>query len=182
VKEIGKSALTIHIPRLDQSGKTTATLQFAKLAGAAKGAGLTERATFEWFDNDVGGHGFTNTPQPVAQALYPLAVSEVSLEGMPTKRFSSSLFAPAEPITFWCNMPDGEVHALMLKGGTVAAFEHKVSSKDKTAKVYGEYLGADENGSFVVDLGEGDLTPGYYSIVAYGNWTGLTAVGAFQVK
>jgi hypothetical protein len=79
-------------------------------------------------------------------------------------------------------MPDGTIHALMIKSGAVAAFEHNVSSKDKTAKVYGEYLGADENAASWSTSVRADLTPGNYSIVAYGNWSGLTTLGAFQVK
>jgi len=183
LKEVGENALVIQIERLNSgNATTTATVYFAKLPGAPKDAGLKEPVTVKWADKAGGGHGVSNLPQLVAQSVYPLAVSDVPAPAAPAKQFTSNLFVPGEPVTFWCNMPDGGAYAMVIKNGSDAFTEDMLSTKSKDEKNYSEYVIADDNGSFIINLGTGDLAPGYHSVVAYGNWTGLTAEGAFEVK
>jgi hypothetical protein len=182
IKQVKGNDLIIHIPRLDASGKTVATLRFTRLPGAAADAALTERATFVWTDGPKTGQGSTNIPQPVAKASYPLGMSEIAGAEMPTMQFGTDLFAPGEPVSFWCNMPDGEIHALLVGHGADVALQHRISKKDKEAEKYGEYLRANDNGAFSINFAEEDLTPFSYSVVAFGHLTGLAAVAPFTIK
>ncbi len=182
VKKSEATSLLFQIPKLDASGKTVITIQFARLPGAPKDAALTERATFHWRDAYADGRGKTNVPQPVALPFYPMGVRPLAEADEPTLQFGSSLFAPSEPLTFWCNMPDGTVHELLIKKSNIA-FEHRISEKDKNANQYNTYMRADENGGFTLNLVTNEeLGQGKFSVVAYGHWTGLTAVGDFVLK
>jgi hypothetical protein len=178
LKQSEPNTLVIEIPRLGDHHRSTATARFARLPDAPKSASLTERATFAW----DGGSGRSNIPQPAVQPYYLLNVSEVAGAEAPTLRFEGNLFAPDELVSFWCNMPDGEIHELLVKNGPGMILEHRVSSKARDDHRYGEYIRADENGSFSITFKEDDLTPGFYSVVAYGHWTDMQAVGEFQVK
>lgn len=174
-------SLVIGIERLNGGAASTASVRFAKLP-TGKGAGLTERATYIWSEGGRSGSGSSNMPLEL-KAYYPLTVSTFSTESGVTQRFAADIFAPGEPVTFWCNMPDGTIHALMVGGkGPTAVLVHTVNNKDRETHRYNEYMLADPIGAMFADLGNSDLTPGAYSIVAYGNWTGLQAVGSFQVK
>jgi hypothetical protein len=179
IKEVKSNSLVINIPRLDASGKTTATLRFSKLA---PDAALTERAAFTWSDGIKGGSGSTNLPQAVAKPFYPMGMSQVAGAATPTMQFGSDLFAPGEPVSFWCNMPDSEIHELLIGSGADVWLEHRVSDKEKDEHTFGDYMRADGNGAFTVNFAEEGLTPGSYSVVAYGHWTGLTAVAPFELK
>lgn len=184
VKETGPNAFVLQIARLNASSKSTATVRFAKLAGAAKNAGLTERATFAWLGGDktVGGHGSTNVPALEPMAVYPMDVTAIAGEGRPSQKFKATYFAPGEPVTFWCNMPDGTIHSLLIGDKELVALEHKISNFDKSNHKYGEYMRADENGAIEITLPPEHLGAGTYSVVAYGQWTGLSALGGFEFK
>jgi hypothetical protein len=184
VKERGANTFVIQIARLNPGNKTTATVRFAKLPSATTNTGLTERATYAWLGGDVtvGGNARTNIPAPVALSVYPMDVSQIAGEDKPTQRFTAGYFVPNEPVSFWCNMPDGTIHPLLIGHDELVALEHKISNFDKENHKYGEYMRADENGSITINLPPEHLSPGTYSVVAYGHWTGLSALGAFEFK
>jgi hypothetical protein len=138
----------------------TATVRFVALAAIADGTSLAEQLTFSWSDEEQGGSGVSNRTLLVVaagdadQAIYPLAVA---IGGTARYSFSGAVFAPGEPVSFWYNMPTGRA----VEVGMIAA---------------------DANGSASVDLESGGLASGAYSMVAHGNWTGFTAVAAFQIS
>lgn len=174
------SGIVLLIDRLFKDHPTTATLTFAKLPNAPAGAGLTERATAKW---SVLGHSDSAmSNMPIAmQQYYPLAVtSYAGTEGL-TQRFAANFFVPNEPVSFWCNMPDGEVHGMLIRTGG-AVLDHKLSTGEKKAHSFVRAIRADGNGVMSIDMPAEDLGAGAYSIVAYGNWSGLTAVGPFVMK
>lgn len=164
--------LTIETGRLDSAGGTvTATLRFRVLPGVPAGTHLGERISFTWNDDADNGKGRSNDPglvvagSTVEQPYYPLAVLPVSGPAGTNRVFSSDIFAPKEPVTFWYNTPTGQIVEL----GPIDNDEHGI-------------VIANENGAAGLELPTAGLPPGTYSMVAYGNWTGFTAVGAFQVQ
>lgn len=178
-KEPGK--LVYRIDGLHRNHPTTATVRFAKLADAPKDVGLTERVSFAWTVQGKSSSGKSNLPMPL-KPYYSLDVSALTTsEGM-TERFGGSIFAPDEPITFWCNMPNGEVHALLISTQDTPVLAHELSKDEKKAHGFVEAIRADGDGAMSIDFPVAKLTPGSYSIVAYGQWTGLQAVGAFELK
>jgi hypothetical protein len=138
----------------------TATVRFVILAAIADGTSLAEQLTFSWSDEEQGGSGASNRALLVVaggdgdQAIYPLALA---IGGTARYSFSGAVFAPGEPVSFWYNTPTGRA----VEVGMIAA---------------------DANGVASADLESGGLAGGAYSMVAHGNWTGFTAVAAFQIS
>lgn len=163
--------LVIQTGRLDAGGDTvTATLRLATLPGLADGTSLGKRISYTWNDDADDGTGRSNLPALVVgdqsrqQPWYPLAVNRVNRAAGVAYVFSSDIFAPREPVTFWYNTPTGQVVEL----GPI--------DNDANGIVI-----ASEDGVATLQLSTTGLAPGTYSMVAYGNWTAFTAVGIFQV-
>ena len=79
-------------------------------------------------------------------------------------------------------MPDGVVHSLMITEGPDAVLAHSLTTSEKQNHDYVEAIRTDSKGAMSIDFPDTELAPGYYSIVAYGQWSGLQAVGTFQMK
>lgn len=180
LKENGANMLLVRIERLNN--RATATLHFAKLPGAPSDAGLVERATVSWTFHGKSWAARSNMPERIATASYPLAVSVFNNIDKPMVRFTGGLFVPGEPVVFWCNMPDGTTHPLVINEGPVAVMKTMVTDDEQKAHKYGEYIRADADGGISLDLGAYKLDPGFYSVVAYGHWTEMQAIGGFEVK
>jgi hypothetical protein len=126
-----------------------------------EGAAVGQRLRYRWNDDRNGGQGRSNLPVLVVgqndlnQPFYPLAV-EISKIANNEYDFESNVFAPREPVALWYNTPDGRA----------------VTVGRRTA---------DEEGMMRSQFTSAGLTPGYYSMVAYGIWSGLTAAAPFQV-
>ena len=174
------SGLVFSIERLYRNHPTTATLTFAKLPNAPTGAGLTERATAKW--TVLGRTDIAKSNLPIAlQQYYPLTVTAYTGKEGFTQTFAANFFVPGEPVSFWCNMPGGEIHSMKIRTGA-AVLDHKLSTREKKTHTFVEAIRADANGTMSIDMPATDLGSGAYSIVAYGNWSGLTAVGPFVIK
>ena len=50
---------------------------------------------------------------------------------------------PSELVSFWCNMLDGEVHALMIHSEPVAVLAHRLTESQKRHHDYVEAIRAD---------------------------------------
>lgn len=174
--------LVYSIERLHQDHPTTATLSFTKLPNAPKDAGLNQRALVGWTVNGVKGSSQSNMPMAL-QPYYPLAMTEVTTPEGLSKRFDAKMFVPGEPIVFWCNMPNGEIHGLKIRRtDDFYMLQHEVSAKEARAHAFSNSIGADANGALSIDFPFHSLGAGSYSIVAQGQWSGLTAVAPFELK
>jgi hypothetical protein len=170
VKEIKTDAVVIEIPRLDNGGgATTATVRFAQQPGAARNMGLSERVAYSWDDALLGSKGLTNIPTVLAQPTYPLAVNTFTVAN-DTKRllFTSDIFAPYEPVTFWCDHPDGTTEAMRVNGSALTL----VYDEDE----FGTYARVGSDGLLNITFDPVELHPGNHHLVVRGNWTGFTAV------
>jgi hypothetical protein len=96
--------------------------------------------------------GDANNQQP----FYPLTTDPVVGPVGSTHSFSSTIFVPGEPVTLWYSSPTGDSVEITM-------------------------VNADENGAINVEFMTQNLATGAYSMVAYGNWSTLTAVGTFEV-
>lgn len=169
-----------HIDRLFKNHPTTATVTFARVQGAPKVV-LTERAAYTWTLRSTTYKGQSNRPMTL-QAIYSLGVDGVSTSDGPTARFTGDIFAPGEPLTFWCNMPDGAVHALKIRNNSVAVMDEKLSRSEQRAHHFTSFINANDLGGMQLDLPVKNLGAGAYSIVAHGNWSGLNAIGEFMIE
>jgi hypothetical protein len=170
VKEIKTDALVIEIPRLDNGGgATTATVRFVRQVGAARNMGLSQRIAYFWDDAMLGGKGLTNIPSVLAQPTYPLAVNTVTVAN-DTKHlmFTSDIFAPYEPVTFWCDHPDGATETMRVNGSALTL----VYDEDE----FGTYGRVGSDGLLNITFDPVELHPGNHHLVVRGNWTGFTAV------
>jgi hypothetical protein len=70
----------------------------------------------------------------------------------------------------------------MIRSGPNAVLAHRVTAQEKRAHSFVEAIRTDSKGAMTIDFPLKDLDPGYYSVVAYGQWSGLQAVGTFQMK
>lgn len=182
VQKQDASTLIFSIERLHQDHPTTATLRFAKLPSAPKEAGLNQRAQVMWTVHGQKGRSQSNMPMAM-QPNYPLAITDVSTSEGATKRFGAKLFVPGEPIVFWCNMPSGEIHGLKIRRtDEFYMLQHEVSAREARDHKFINALGADASGTMSIDFPVHSLQPGFYSIVARGQWSGLTAVAPFELK
>jgi hypothetical protein len=170
VKEIRDGAFVIEIARLDNEGGTsTATVYFARQPGAARNQGLSQRVAYRWDDALLGGKGLSNIPSVLAQTTYPLAVNTFTVAN-DTKRlmFSSDIFAPYEPVTFWCDHPSGETEAMRVNGSMLTL----IYGEDE----FGTYARVGDDGLLNIAFDPVELHPGSHHLVVRGNWTGFTAV------
>ena len=181
VQKQDANALVYRIDGLHKDHPNTTTVRFTKLANAPKDIALTERATFAWSVQGRMDRGRSNIPLAL-KPYYNLDVSAFATPEGTTRRFAGSVFAPGEPVTFWCNMPDGTVHALLIRTGPNAALAHTISAREKRAHSFVEAIRVNQDGAMSIDFPATELTPGFYSIVAHGQWSGLRAVGAFEIK
>ena len=182
IQQQDANQLVYRINGLHKNHPNTATLRFAKLPNAPADATLMERATYVWSIQGKKHSGSSNLPMTL-KPYYSLDVSAFSTpEGTTTQRFAGNVFVPGEPVSFWCNMPDGTVHALMIHSEPVAILAHKLTESQKLNHNYVEAIRADESGAMSIDFPAEDLGAGYYSIVAHGQWSGLDAVGAFKLQ
>jgi hypothetical protein len=179
VRQQDANSLVYQINGLHKDHPSTATLRFAKLSNAAADAALTERVTYVWSVEGKKHSGSSNMPM-TPKPYYSLDVSAFSTPEGVTQRFAGNVFVPGEPVSFWCNMPDGEVHALMIHNEPKVVLAHRLTENQKRNHNYVEAIRADMDGAMSIDFPAEELTAGDYSIVAYGQWSGLSAVGAFK--
>lgn len=140
----------------------TATLQLAINAAVAPGTALTERLI-------VAGHGvnrersISNQPLLVVgttsthASIYDMPATPLRGPAGSTHVFSSSVFHPYEPVTFWYRALDGTDIELDV-------FE------------------ADAEGMIEVAYTTTGLPPGRYTLAANGNWSMIQAAGVFVVE
>lgn len=182
VQKLEERAIVLHIEELHKNHPSTTTVRFAKLPNAPQDARLTERLTFTWTVESRSDRGRSNVPM-APQPYYSLDVSMFNTpEGRQLQRFAGGMFAPNEPVSFWCNMPDGTIHSMQIRTGKDAVLEHKVSAGERRAHSFADAIRADHDGAMAINFAETGLAPGNYSIVAYGHWTGLQAVAGFELK
>jgi len=182
IRQQDANTLVYQINGLHKNHPNTATLRFAKLPNAPADAALTERITYAWSVQGKKHSGSSNLPMAL-KPYYSLDVSTFSTPtGTVTQRLAGNVFIPGEPVSFWCNMPNGDVHALMIHSAPVAILAHKLTESQKRDHNYVEAIRADVNGAMTIDFPAEELTAGNYSIVAYGQWSGLRAVGPFNMK
>ena len=181
VQKVEANQIVLRIEQLHKDHPSTTTVRFARLPNAPTDARLTERLTYTWTVQGKAESGRSNLPMAL-QPAYSLNVSTFNnAEGRKVQQFTSNLFAPNEPVSFWCNMPDGSVHGLQIRVGNDVVLEHKVTAGEKRDHSFAAALRADGDGAMKVNFPDAELTPGNYSIVAYGHWSGLQAVGPFQI-
>lgn len=154
VSQVLSNTVELQTGPLASGGDTvTATLRLAVLQPFAPGDALSNPATVTWRSAGGGGTGRANRPVLSDTGLYRLAVTPQP-GGFSV---SSDLFLPNEPVGVWLNLAGGTVQAL----GTPQA---------------------DANGAVAQELSSAGLAPGFYSAVARGTWSGITAVGVFEVR
>jgi hypothetical protein len=182
IQQQDANALVYRIDGLHKNHPNIATLRFAKLPNAPADAALTERMTYVWSFQGKEHSGSSNLPMTL-KPYYSLDVSASSTpEGMTIQHLAGNVFVPGEPVSFWCNMPNGEVHALKIRTGPDAVLAHTLSTREKRAHSFVDAIRADANGAMSINFPAQELTAGDYSIVAYGQWSGLQAVGAFKLQ
>lgn len=158
VSKLGADFVEIRTGALAAGEAVTATLRMRVAASAPLGTSLAQRMTFEWNDRTGGGTSSGNLlplvvgERNLATAHYPLAL-ENSDDGF---FFTAAIFAPDEPVGLWYVTPSGRNVEL----GTTRA---------------------DSDGVIDLELLIGDDAPGDYSLVAFGIWSGFTAVGDYSL-
>ena len=181
IQQQDANILVYRINSLHKNHPSTATLRFAKLTNAPADAALTERATYVWSIQGRKHSGSSNMPM-TPKPYYALNVATFSTPaGTTIQRLAGNVFVPGEPVSFWCNMPDGAVHSLMITEGPDAVLTHSLTTSEKQNHDYVEAIRTDAAGAMSIDFPAKELAAGDYSIVAYGQWSGLSAVGAFKL-
>jgi hypothetical protein len=162
VRAVLPNAVEIETGPLGSRGDVvTATIRLATLPDIPDDARISEQLDYSWRDAAGGGSGRSNRAvltigSTSDQSLYPLVVAPTAAPAGSRHSFSSSIFAPGEVVTLWFNTPAGQAVA----AGTAIA---------------------NADGEIHQELITTGFTPGYYSMVAYGQATAFTAVGPFQV-
>lgn len=163
VTQLRENALEFQTGHLESmGGAVTVTVRLATRSTVPDGTRLAERLSFLWHDEVGEGTGQSNYPLLVAGAndrsepFTMLTVAPPNAVAGSIHVFASGSFAPNEPVSLWYNTPDGAVVSLPA-------------------------VVADSEGRIHVTLTTTDFHPNTYSLVAYGSWTTLTAVGPFHV-
>jgi hypothetical protein len=153
VSSLGANKLQVDTGGLGSGGDViTATIRLQVLEALPLGTALGERSSFRWSDKAQGGTGSSNTPQVVVgevsanNATYALDVEQTEQSVI----ISSSAFIPKEPVALWYDTPEGKSISLGL-------------------------VVADNNGSIKSTLSSEQFSSGLYQLVAYGQWSAITA-------
>lgn len=139
----------------------TATVRLRVLDGLSADTSIADRLTFRWTDRVSGGGGESNLPvlivgsETKGAATYPLVVEQVAQGGVLTVH--SPLFIPDEPVALWYDAPAGR---------SVAA---------------GVAI-ADGSGIVRASIPTAGLPAGHYQVVAFGQWSALTAAGVIDIR
>ncbi|NTU79737.1 MAG: hypothetical protein HGA45_10105 [Chloroflexales bacterium] len=159
VSSLVSDTLTLRSGPLPRDGGViTATLRFQLLRDFPADEAPGRRLAVTWSDRAGGGHGQSNLPfsvQPGGDPRLSLTVAPEAGPAGATHTFTSGLFVPAEPVALWYDTPRGVVEV-----GRITA---------------------DGEGGIRFEFVTGGLAPGRYTMVAHGVFSGLTALGAFQV-
>jgi hypothetical protein len=163
VSDANKDTLVIQTGPIESGDVVTATVRMVVQPAAANNVRLAQRLTYRWQDARGGGQGRGNAPVVLVgdvdtnQALYALIVAPSSAVAGSTLVFQGDIFVPGEPVALWYNTPDGHV----VPAGRIPA---------------------DGDGALRREIDTAGLAPGYYSMVAYGTWSDLTAVATFEIR
>lgn len=167
------SEIEFRIERLNPGEQSILRLNLTQLV---PGAALDQALSFQWSDASGVHSGESNTPQGY-QATYSLSVASNGASQI----FSANLFAPDEPVTFWYNTPGGSVVPVqVIRNGTAVSGDYN-NDKDKDDSEYAQAYVVAAGGAAQLNFSTAGLAAGTYSMVARGNWSGITAVGVFQV-
>lgn len=158
------SLIEFRVEKLDEDQTATLHLVLQKLNDSAS---LSAPLSFTW----NGGSGVSNAPLPYAPT-YSLTTGGNGAMSV----FESDIFSAGEPVTLWYNTPSGAVVPVEV-----------VQNQNVVTPATGDDLSEDavpyviaSDGSIRVQFSTVDLAAGTYTMVARGNWSGLTAVGTFQ--
>jgi hypothetical protein len=156
VSELGDAGLVIKTGRLASGASTRATLRFLVRRSAASGLDFSARAGFSWWDSAGQRDARSNRPtiRTAASSTSGWYALSVAADGA-TRSFGSGVFVPYEPVSLWYNTPSGDAVAV--------------------GRAW-----ADDDGAIWTSLDTAGWPAGDYSLVAYGVWSKLTAVGAFS--
>jgi hypothetical protein len=151
-------------PLGSESDTITATVRLRIRPKVAPGTALPLQLGYRWLNAEVHGGGDGNSnrlPLTAGQTTidapwYPLAITPGSAPPGTSLHLSSASFAPGEPVALWYNGPQGAT---------------EVGRRS-----------ADANGALEVVFDSAGLASGSYSMVAYGLWSEITAVGVFQIE
>jgi hypothetical protein len=164
VSRVSPNSLEIQTGRLESRGDViTATVRLRTLSAAADGAQLGQRLSYFALDDDNGVLRYSNTTALTAgeadrhRDIVDLMVAPEAGPVGTKFTFSSTLFAPGEPVTLWYNTPDNTVKAW------------------KTAV-------ANDEGVLSVVFDTARLPAGFYSMVARGNFTEIVSIVPFEVR
>ncbi|MBP1467655.1 VWA domain-containing protein [Candidatus Chloroploca sp. M-50] len=163
VSAVGTDNLTLQTGELRSGNDViTGTLRFLVNQGSADGAALLGRASMTWKDRSEGGRANANLPVVVSSGssvhgTYPMIANPASGPAGSTHTFTSAVFSPREPVTLWYNLPDGSVRSLTT-------------------------VTADKDGAISINLTTTGFAAGNYSMVAYGNFSTITAAVPFSVR
>ncbi|NNJ11858.1 VWA domain-containing protein [Chloroflexales bacterium ZM16-3] len=164
VSQLNSDSIVMNTGHLDANGDSvSATVRFEVNASAAVGETIRSQADFTWSDKASGGSGTTNATYltvsdgSTSVPFFALEVTPFNGPAGTTHDFRGTFFAPGEPVAFWYDTPAGD----SVEVGRVTA---------------------DSNGVAETSLDTSGLPPGTYTMVAYGIWSHITAVGVFQVE
>ncbi|HJZ48227.1 MAG TPA: hypothetical protein VKE41_13705 [Roseiflexaceae bacterium] len=161
-------------------GSVKAVVRFQALGSSS--APAVQRLSFKWTDKAKGGKGISNQlPSAGAPNAYAALTASQNASEI---TFASDAFASNEGVVFWYNTPDGKVIQTRVRRGYLidAEYAKQKSNDDSSYEKGAQSAFANDQGQVAVTLSTAKLAPGTYSLVAYGNSSGLTAVTAFQVK
>lgn len=174
VSNVSDGALTIQTDKVASDSTFESTVRFQALPGHHSAA-LTERLTFRWSDGDSSKSGVSNDPDLTTGAVAAsngLVVEEVNGSYV----FSSSSFAPGEPVVFWYNTPAGDVVSTEIKDSVIVDARFTDEKEEGAA-----FVSANADGAVRVPLRTKDLVPGVYTMVARGDDSGITVTGVFTI-
>ncbi|MBX0328311.1 VWA domain-containing protein [Oscillochloris sp. ZM17-4] len=165
VSQVNTSSVEIKTGTLSSGNDSVSgTVRFRVLGGTTTGTQLNTQASFTWSDAAGGGSGNSNTvtvtvsDQSATQPYATLTVTPYSASAGDSFEVKGTGFIPNEPVTLWYNTP---------------------SNQDVAVKTVNANADGEIELTFSATSG---LAPGNYAMVAYGNWSAMTAVGVFQIQ
>jgi hypothetical protein len=163
VTAVAANQFTMEAGRLTPGDVVTATVRLRTLAALPTGTELMQHVTFDAPDNDPlaprqSNHTLVTIGSTAqSQAILPLYVSPWLAPVGRTLSFTSPAFQPGELVTFW----------------------YSDSTPDET---FVETIRTGDDGMLMLMFNSGDLRPGFYTMLAHGQNSGLTGRVTFQIQ